>query len=84
MTAVKDNFFLNTTILNKKQKGAFGKMFKELTQTTVDNYQQLQSSSWELIFEDKAHQNQNPAKFRQFVKATNNRSNVIILVHCKV
>lgn len=38
MTSVKDNFFLNTTILNKKQKTAFGKMFKELTHDKVDNF----------------------------------------------
>jgi len=37
-----------------------------------------------LIFEDKAHQNQNPAKFRTFVKAVSNRSNVIVLIKGKV
>jgi hypothetical protein len=32
------------------------------------------------VFEDKAHVNQNPAKFKTFVKGVNNRANVIIFV----
>ena len=41
-------------------------------------------SRWNLIFEDKAHQNQTPAKFKQFVKAVNNQANVIIIVQANV
>ena len=53
----QDNFFLRTDILNKKQKETFARMFKEITQDKVDNYQKLVSSKWEMIFEDRAHQN---------------------------
>jgi hypothetical protein len=32
-------------------------MFKELTHDKVENFPKLMSSKWDLIFEDKAHQN---------------------------
>lgn len=56
-SASRDNFFLKTNILNKKQKSKFSQMFKELTHDKVENFPKLMSSKWDLIFEDKAHQN---------------------------
>jgi hypothetical protein len=56
-SASRDNFFLKTNILNKKQKSKFSQMFKELTHDKVENFPKMMSSKWDLIFEDKAHQN---------------------------
>lgn len=78
------NFFLKTSILTKKQKTAFATKFKEISADKVDNFGKMVDSKWDLIFEDKAHQNQNPSKFRQFVKSVSNKTNVIIFVQCKV
>ena len=79
-----DNFFLTTRILSKKQKGTFKKMFKELSGEKVDNFTKLVDGKWDLVFDERAHQNQNPAKFKTFVKAVSGKQNVIILVQCKV
>jgi len=48
-------------------------MFKEISGDKVENFSKLVESKWDLIFEDKAHQNQNPAKFKSFVKAVSNK-----------
>ncbi len=59
-------------------------MFKQLSGDKVEDFQKLVESKWDLIFEDKQHQNQNPAKFKTMVKAVNGKANVIIFVQCKV
>lgn len=56
-TSGSDNFFLKTTILSKKQKGVFAQKFKELSGDKVENFGKMMDSKWDLIFEDKAHQN---------------------------
>jgi len=75
-----DSFFLKTKILSKKQKAAFSKSFKELSGEKVDSFPKLIEGKWDLSFEERAHQNQNPAKFKTFVKAISGKANVIILM----
>ncbi len=50
----------------------------------MTNYQKMMESKWELVFEDRTHQNQSPARFKKFVQSISNKSNVIILVSCKI
>lgn len=51
--ADSSRFILKTDILNSKQKQKFTKMFQELSADKVDNFDKLQDSKWDLIYEEK-------------------------------
>lgn len=58
-------------------------MFKEIASDKVDNFAKLQESKWELIYEDK-QLTQDSQKFKKFVHSVQNKSNIILLVHCNL
>ena len=58
------------------------KSFKEISSDKVDNFSKMvNETKWELIFKSKQPTADN-SNFKTFVKATQNKQNVFILVHC--
>jgi hypothetical protein len=60
------------------------KNFKDISEDKVENFSKMvNDTKWDLIFSAKSPI-MDSSKFRQFVLATENKSNIMILLNCKL